>query len=193
MGTTVDGRARRIVRPARRAAIAASFVAIMFAGGVAAGMGGEDTDGRDGTQPGAPSDAPAPAPIDSDAGRGDSGVGEAPQVSARLIESVGPGAASAAPVANGRGGVDPASGPLPAARARPGEVDAPSLDVGAFDTDSGLAPEPAASARVSRDVIEVLDQDGADAGPRVYVDQDVPGAPTGNFPGANRASNDADG
>lgn len=190
MMTRVNGRFRGMSRPTRRVAVAASFVAVMFAGGVATGMTGNDSDGRDGqTQPGAPVDQPAPTPIDTDAGRGGAGVGKAPKTAVLETSSAveGGSTSSAAPADNGRGGVDPASGPQPVVQALAAES-AVSLDAGSFDTDSGLAPEPTANGNGKSKATRA-----AESTPSAPVDQDVPGAPTGGPPGDDLPPNDADG
>ena len=183
MATTVDGRARRLWRPTRRVAVAASFVAVMFAGGVASGMNGNDSNGRNGdTQPGPPSDVPASPPVDIDGGRGASDVGKTAGKAPIAPGSQSQSADHARPAINGRGGVDPAAGPLPAAASQVAAEVTASLDVGVFDTDSGLAPEPGPAAQASA-VAEA---------PGPPIDQDVPGAPTGGPPGRDRPSKDAD-
>jgi hypothetical protein len=195
MMTRVDGILRRVGRPARSVVIGASFVAVMFAGGVATGVMGDGSDGRDGgSQPSAPGDAPTPVPVDSDAGRGGSDNDTAPAVAApdNQIASDAQVAIAVLPKANGRGGLDPSSGPLPVAQIESSVEAIQSLDAGSFDTDSGLAPEPSAKDK-GKGKGPTDSSRQAEAAPSAPVDQDVPGAPTGGPPGDDLPSNDADG
>ena len=80
---------------------------------------------------------------------------------------------------NGRGGVDPATGPN---AIRPAALAEVPRDVGSVDTDSGVAAIPDAAV------------DGAaGASVEALVDQDVPGAATGGPDGADPVARDADG
>lgn len=173
------GRLQTLGRPARRFAAGVAVIAVTFAGGAALGLGG-DSSGRDGsTVPGAPTVALAPVDAD-DAGRDAAPEVRPSQRTSRLVEST---SAPAAIVDNGRGRADPAVGPL-AATAGLDDV-AATADVGKYDTDTGMAPvrDNVLSSRSA--VIE--------SSVTGYVDQDVPGAPTGGPDGPDAAANDSDG
>lgn len=174
-------------RPARLLVVGSVVVAGALAGSAAIGLG---DDGRDqGTPPGPTSNAPAVAPVDAD-GRAGSEIVSRRTAGAvgELIESQLDATADAGATArldNGRGGVDPAAGPLPVDPAvAAGSTPAP--EVGVIDTDSGVLPAP--------DAALVVELDALDASTREpLVDQDVPGAPTGGPPGDDLPSDDRDG
>ncbi|NND75354.1 MAG: hypothetical protein HKN44_10145 [Ilumatobacter sp.] len=165
---TMTGRGHQVTRTVRRIAVGAAVVGLVVAGNAAIGVAGDD--GRDGsTVPGAPTDAPSPVVDDSNTREG------APAVpAARTRAKVTP--LNAGPIDNGRGGVDPATGPNPVPVAR--ATAAPSA-LPAYDTDDGLAPvDQVSPAKVAADPV---------------VDQDVPGAATASAAGADRPARDADG
>jgi hypothetical protein len=171
MMASAKNRIRQAGRPARRVAVAVAVAGVVLAGNAAISVAGADN-GRDGTTvPGAPSDAPAPAPSDLDRG---SDTNVAPP----LGRSATPAAPSLPATDNGRGGDDPAFGPLaiPVERAA-----APAAQAG-YDTDSGAAPVPAAAG-----------SDASRAAPDAPVDQDVPGSRSPQIAGTDEPSNDADG
>lgn len=182
------GRFRRIGRPMRRVVGGVAFVGVMFAGGATIGLAGDGADGRDGTSvPGEPTDEPAPPPVDSDTGRGGSPVGKPSRLEARTAESLDAPAAPETIRDTGRGGVDPAVGPFRVAQTAEDAESVQSLDVGSVDSDSGKAPRPKRSNQSAQSSA------GDSAAATSYVDQDVPGAPTGGPDGSDEPSNDADG
>lgn len=170
-------------RPVRRVVVGVSLIGVALAGSAAIAAASDD--GRDGsTVPTAPTDAPAPvpAPNDLDRGSGDALPG-APGGQSRASATPG------APTDNGRGGPDPAAGPLAVdqtSRAT-AAIDSGSVDTGSVDTDSGEMPVPDAEL--------VLTGPAARAETSAPVDQDVPGAAraTDGTSGSDAPSNDRDG
>lgn len=163
--TTGSGR-----RTARRVAVGAAVLGLAVAGNAAIGLAGDD--GRSGGTPGAPTDAPSPVADDA-SNRSGGAVSNARSTTRAASVSLD------APTDNGRGGVDPDFGPNPVAPQQT-RAAAAEMPAGAYDTDSGLAPEPAVATR-------------AQAEPLAPSDQDVPGAPTGAESGPDTPANDQDG
>lgn len=183
MRTSTVGMSPSIGRPMRRVAAGVALVGVTLVGGVAIGLGGDDSNGRDGsTVPGAPTDAPTP--VDVDDGRGDGPNGKAPKPQQRSSQSLEDPAAHVSAVDNGRGGVDPAVGPLAVTQSV--AADTTSIDSGSIDTDSGVAPRPDANVAKQR-------ADADAVGQPAPVDQDVPGASHDWPDGPGEPSNDSDG
>ncbi len=172
----------RLGRPARRIAAGAAVVGVMYVGGVAVGLGG-DFDGRDGTGPGTPTDAPTPVDIDQvDDGRSTADVVGEPAPSTQ--SESGDGSVATSTRDNGRGGPDPEIGPNAPTR---GDLVAATVDeLREFDTDSGEAPAPALDDVERSETVEP-------AAVEEPVDQDVPGAPTDHPDGPDDPADDSDG